>query len=344
MGINGVVKRKGYNMSKGIGLPGFPPPEKQDNVEFYFLKKLSYSDRVLTYLILVALGFLAQIASMKAWTGIILLIFATMLNLIKGCDNNFIRKAYKIDKNWTPVNMDQINRIEEIERKAAKWDKDILDISNAKGCLSFLITICLIIFGYTVLRRNPYFKAVLGIIIIDSIILIFPLWFNGLRRVLKQNKLHIKVDIIKKMEEFFQTIKQDGELFKPELLLARDKRGMSVPTDSRFTITFDNMPEGFYGIQAQINLNKVESSLYPYFYCVIAAKKGFGLMRYIKSDPENKKVLVVYEGGGDAEVIVIRQRTTNSSGYHTKYSDCKRILELSLVSARDILSKHRTIR
>lgn len=330
-------------MNKWIRLPGFPPPEKQDSVEFRFFKKLSYSDRVVAYLVLIVIGFLFQIYSMKVWPGIGFLIPATLLNLIKSFDNHIRLKAFDMDKNWTPVDMEQIYRIGEIERKSVKWDKDILDISNGRGCFTFLVTICLLIFVSISLGSNYYFKDVLGIIIVDVVILILPLWFNGLRRVMKQNSLHIKVCIIIRMEEFFQTIKKNGEIFKPALLLARDKRGMSVPTNGRFTITFENMPEGFYGIQAQINLNQVQGSTYPYFYCVIAAKKGFGLLQHVKNIPDNKKEIVKYEEDNDAEVIVIRQRTTKSSGYHTDTTDCKRILELSLTAARDIVARHREL-
>jgi len=330
-------------MNKWIRLPGFPPPEKQDSVEFCFFKKLSYSYRVVSYLVLIVIGFLFQIYSLKVWPGIVFLISATMLNLIKGFDNSFIPKAYQLDKNWTPVKMEQIYRIEEIEKKAANWDKDILDISNGKGCFTFLATIFLLIFGCIFLRRYSYFKGVLGIAAADFIVLIFPLWFNGLRGVMRQSSLQIKVGIIKRMEEFFQTKKNDGEIFKPALLLARDKRRASVPTDSRFTITFENMPEGFYGIQAQININMVQGTNYPYFYCVIAAEKGFGLQEHFSKIPYIREVIVEYEEDDNAEVIVIRQRTTKSSGYHTNTADCKRILELSLTAARNIVARHREL-
>lgn len=328
-------------MSKWIRLPGFLPPEKQDSVEFYFLKSLSYSNRMVSYLALVGIGFLFQIFSMKAWPGIGFLFFATLLNLIKGCDSRINLKDFYVDSNWTQVDMERINRIGDIRRKTTNWDIDMLDISNPKGCFSFVVTLGLLIFGSYVLMRTSYFNDILGIIIIDAVILILPLWFSGIRRMMGPKKLGIKVDIIKSMEEFFRSIKQNGEIFKPALLLARDKRGASIPKDSRFTITFENMPEGFYGIQAQINLNKVEASTYPYFYCVIAAKKGFGLMNHVKNIPENEKVIVNYEEDNDAEVIVIRQYTTNSSGYHTNTTDCKRILELSLKAARGILAGHR---
>lgn len=338
MEMDGIIKRKGYNMNNWIRLPGFPPPKKQDSVKFYVFKDISYSYRMMLYLILLAVGFLFQILLMKALPGAIFLVCATLLNLVQGYDSRIKLKDFKEDNNWTQVDMKQINQVLELERKAANWDKDILDISNGKGIFAFMMAIFLTIFGNIVLKISLGYEDVGIIFITDVIILLLPLWFNGLRRVLKQDILYIKVNIIKSMEEFFRNIKKDGEIFKPALMLARDKSGKSVPKDSRFTITFENMPEDFYGIQAQININEVQNSNYPYFYCVIAAKSGFGLRQHAKNIVANKKVIVQYEEDRNAEVIVIRHRTTNTTGYHTNIRDCKGILEIALTCARDILA------
>ena len=105
--------------------------------------------------------------------------------------------------------MKQINQVLELERKAANWDKDILDISNGKGIFAFMMAIFLTIFGNIVLKISLGYEDVGIIFITDVIILLLPLWFNGLRRVLKQDILYIKVNIIKSMEEFFRNIKKD---------------------------------------------------------------------------------------------------------------------------------------
>lgn len=324
-------------MNNWIRIPGLPPPEKQDSVRFYVLKGLSYSTRMTLYLSLIAAGFLFQILMMMVWPGAVFLVFATVLNLVRGYDSRVRLKAFDNDSNWTSVDMKQIHQIEELEKKTTKWDNDLLDISNGTGMLIFILTLVGLMLASIFLGSISDYNAAGGIFITDAIILVLPMWFNGIRRVLKQGNLSIKVDIIKKMEEFFQTVKKEGENFKPALMLARDKNGKSVPTDSRFTITFDNMPEGFYGIQAQININLVQGSSYPYFYCVIATKKGFGLENYVGKIPVPKNVVINCEKDNEAEVIVIRQYTTNTSGYHTKINDCKKILDGAMAGARIIL-------
>lgn len=324
-------------MSNQIRIPGFPPPEKQDSVKFLVLKNLSYSSRMVIYLLLITFSFLIQYVMMSAWPGAIFLICATVLNLVRGYDSRVRLKAFEIDRNWTGVDMARIHEIEKLDDRMTKWDRDVLDISNALGMFMFALVAGGLFLSSMILSGIPEYYGVGMIIITDAVILLLPLWFNGIKRVLKQNNLRVKIDIIKRVEEYFRTIKNEGEDFKPALMLARDKTGKSVPKDTRFTISFDGMPSDFYGIQAQININLVQGTSYPYFYCVIPAKVGFGLREYISKIPRNKSVVIEFQQDAKAEVIVIRQYTTQTSGYHTKINACKYILAVAVNAARIIL-------
>ena len=328
-------------MNSWIRIPGFPPPEKQSSVRFYVFKSLSYNTRMLLYLLLIAAGFLFQVIMLKAWPGAVFLICATVLNLVQGYDSRVRLDAFHVDCSWSQVDMERIHQIEELDSKITKWDKDILDISNVSGACMFVVTVIVMVITARLFGSSPVYGAVGRIITADMIILVLPLWFNGIRRILKQGNLGIKVDIISKMEKDFQIIKKAGENFKPALKFYRDKNGNSVPKNVRFTITFDNMPEDFYGIQAQVNINLVQGSSYPYFYCVIAAKTGFGLGKYESQISAPGNVVVSFENGSTAEVIVIRQYTTDTSGYYTEIDDCSIIMDTALKAARIILGdKH----
>jgi len=324
-------------MNNGIRIPGFPPPEKQDSVKFYVLKSLSYSTRMIIYLLFIAFGFIIQYVMMNAWPGAIFLICATVLNLVRGYDSRARLKAFEPDTQWTTVDMGRIYEIENLEKKAKKWDRDVLDISNGLGAFVFILLILGLFILSSVLSGFYEFAEVRSILLTDTIILILPMWFNGIRRILTQNNLRIKIDIIKSVEEYFRTVKLEGEHFKPALMLARDKTGKSMPKDVRFTITFDDMPADFYGIQAQININLVQGTGYPYFYCVIPAKTGFGLREHLNKIPRDKNVIIEFQHDVQAEVIVIRQYTTQTSGYHTKPKSCRYILAVAIHAARMIL-------
>lgn len=339
MGINGAIEREEYNMNNRMGTPGFPPPEKQDSVGFYVLKNLSYPKRMMLYLLLIAVGFSLQILMMTVWPGVIFLALATVLNLVRGFDSGIKLKTFEVDSNWTQVDMEQICKIKELDKEVKRWRDDVFNANSGKGMALFVITLIGLIFVAAIFGGISGINAVGKIFMTDAVVLLLPLWFMGIKKTFEQGNLIIKVDLISKLEEFFRTIKREGENFKPALMLARGKAGKCIPTDSRFTIIFDNMPNDFYGIQAQININSVQGASYPYFYCVIAAKSGFGLELYSRKISISKNVVVEFERDSNADVIVIRQRTTESSGYHTKINDCRNILELTVSAARMILEQ-----
>ena len=134
--------------------------------------------------------------------------------------------------------------------------------------------------------------------------------------------------------ELFQDLKKEGEEFRPALMLSRGQDSKTIPNDARFSVAFPGSPEGFYGLQAQINLNVVQGASYPYFYCVLAAEPGFGLSKYREKIKLAKKVICEYQEDSRAEVLVIRQYTTRKSGYHTKERQCLAILVNALQGAR----------
>ncbi|MGI6086158.1 MAG: hypothetical protein ACOYIF_12125 [Acetivibrionales bacterium] len=323
-------------MKNWLKIPGFPPPEEQDILKFYLFTSLPYANRMLLYFALVAVGFIFQIITLTAWPGVILLILATLLNLLKGYKAEY--DTYHAESEWNKTSMEKIHQINQIRSNIEKWDKAALDITNKTGCLTFgVIAMGLFMMYYAIIYTG---STMAHVFFIDAIILIMPLWFNGLRRKANQNNLYIKSDLIIELEQYFEKVKNEGESFVPSMILARHKSGKKVPADLRFNILFDDMPEDFYGIQAQININVVSTS-YPYCYCVITAKQGFDLERYIGKVRAPGNIVLEHSKDRRAEVIVIRQYTTRSSGYHTKINVCKNILELALQISRIILAENK---
>ncbi len=327
-------------MKSAMRIPGLPAPDKQDSVRFHLFKSLSYTTRMMIYLCLILAGFVVQVLTYEIFPGAAALILATLLTLVKGYDSRVRLKNYDFDRNWTEVDMDRIREIKELEKRMKRWDRNMLDISNGLGFITFVAVIVLIIIVANYMDQQLDEGYIIAEIFFwDTVIMIIPLWFNGIQRVLKQGNLRIRIDIVEAMEEHFQGIKQDGETFKPALMLARDKAGKTVPTNARFTIGFEDMPQGFYGIQAQINLNIVQGASYPYFYCVIPAKLGYGLMPFLEKIPKQSNIIVEYQKDKEAEVIVIRQYTTRTSGYHTSIPSCRNIFGHTLYAARLVLGR-----
>ena len=260
-----------------------------------------------------------------------------MLNIIKGCDGRVNIRNFGVSKDWTTVDMDRIIQVQKMDKRI-KNGKVTFRYTNGKGILGFMLTGVVIVVLSIFL--NLFFRnfQIVKIFLIDVAILLLPLWFNGTKDAFRQNELNLKIPIVKKMEEYFQSIKREGENYKPALMLLKGKWGKSIPVDTRFTVSFDGMPSDFYGIQAQINLNNVGAAAYPYFYCVIPAKVGYGLKDYLNKIPKTKNIIVEFQVDQQAEVIVVRQNPNiGATGYHTKINDCKNIFQVTLEAARMIL-------
>ncbi|MFC2172039.1 hypothetical protein ACFLU6_05340 [Acidobacteriota bacterium] len=321
-------------MTHILKLLGFPEPEQRDSVRFYFAKNLPYNNRIMIAVALLVVGFAGQMIFLKAWIGLPCLIAAVGLVMVKGYDSRARLKAFTLDQNWTGVTMDKLRDLERLRKRTDKWDRDALDVSNGLGVFNFIM-LGLATAGVAVLM---FFLtsdlSISKIIVVDAAVLIIPMWFTGMRFILKQPNLAIRTKIIMSMHRAFEEMKAEGEEFKPALMLSRGDDGKTVPVDARFTIAFPIMPEGFYGLQAQINVNVVQGRSYPYFYCVLASKPGFGLSTYQHKLLPTKGIIVEYQEDTKAEVLVIRQRTTKKSGYHTGMRKCSQILKVALDGGR----------
>ena len=323
-------------MKSILHLLGFPPPEQRDSVRFYLAKNLPYNVRITLALILLVAGFGLQIFFMKLLYGIPFLIAGVGLILVKGYDSRVRIKGFDIDPQWKTVSIEKIQEIEHIRKRSKKWDRDVLDVSNPLGCFS-LVFFCGVAFFVAIGLGNwAEDLSITVILITDTIIVMIPLWLSGMKFILKQPNLAIRVKIILKLNEVFAKLKRNGEEFKPALKLARGKDEKTVPVDARFTIAFPDSPEGFYGLQAQINLNVVQGTSFPYFYCVLAAKRGFGISPYREKIKLDSNIICEYQTDTRAEVLVIRQRTTKKSGYQTKDRQCEEILKVALEGGRMI--------
>lgn len=321
-------------MTSILRLFGFPPPERRDSVRFYLAKNLTYRARINLALTLLAVGFILQIYFMNPIYGAPFLLAGICLVLVKGYDSRIRIKGFQQDPNWKTVSIEKIREIEQLRKKSRKWDSDALDISNPLGFFTLIVFGALAAAVCLILGLLADDLRVTTILMTDAALFMVPLWFTGMRFILKQPNLAVKVKILLNLYDVFETIKQEGEKFKPALLLAQGKKGQAYPVDARFSIALPGSPEGFYGLQAQINLNVVQGTSYPYFYCVLAAEHGFGLSLYKDKIKLQKNIICEYQEDTRAEVLVIRQYTTRKSGYHTKDRRCAEILRTALQAAR----------
>lgn len=321
-----------------LRLFGFPPPERRDSVRFHFAKGLPYTTRLSIAVLFLITGFGLQILNLSPWIGLPFLLLGVGLVMVKGYDSRIRWKSFDIDSGWTTVTFEKIREIDDLRKKSRNWDQDALDVSNSIGCLVLgSILVLAVILSVVVGTVMESFTVGL-IILVDALLVFLPLWFSGLKFIMKHPNLNIKIKLILQIHEHFEKIKQAGELFSPALMLARGKDGKAVPMDARFSVKSAAAPTGFFGLQAMINLNLVQGKSYPYFYAVLAARPGFGLEPYRSKIPPIKNIICEFQKDSRAEVLVIRQKTTRKSGYHTPIRRCGEILGAALEGMREIVS------
>jgi hypothetical protein len=324
-------------MSDFFGSLGFPAPEQRDSIRFHVAKGLTYRARRNLILACMLAGLILQIIMLKAWPGIPFLLAAVLLGLVKGYDSRIRLKNYKNDQAWTEVPIEKIREIETVRQKAVKWDRDSFDITNFLGCLMLgaLLVVGLLLCSLAGILAGDWSIAV--IMALDLLILIVPFYVTGVRWALKQGNLAIKVKLMLQLYEYFEKCRIASESIVPMILLAREKTNKTVPVDVKFQIRYRGLPvNSFYGIQSTVNINLVQGTSHPYFYCVIVAKPGFGLKSYKDKVKKSERVMCEYQQQSDAEVLVIRHPTSKTSGYVTDEKACMEILSAAMGTARII--------
>jgi hypothetical protein len=171
---------------------------------------------------------------------------------------------------------------------------------------------------YAVNEHDPFVM----ILAVDIGVLLLPHWVTGLRGIMTLPNLLLKIKLIRKLLADIEGLiaQHQAEFFM--LLKGGETK---LPDDVKFRVKIQGQHPDFLGFYGQIVTNTVSSKTYPYLYVVLVAKQGFGLNRSFERYTPSRKIVKEYKEEGDVEVFVIRQHTTRTSGYHTKYKDARRI-------------------
>ena len=328
--------------------------ENNKMVLFLVLPNLVYRMRMGISLALILAAFLVQFQFNRTMAGFLLLACGNLLLLVKGYDNRVRFEGYHPEAEWTRVEAQTILDLKNKQKSMKSWDHDLLDISNISGAFILVLTIAVMVVVYFALLPR-YGAESLKILVVDAGILLFPHWLTGLRRITKV----LTSGLTMKISEIENILKRSNRLLKKHkanyyMLLKGDKT--KIPTDIKFRIDIANAPEDFLGLYGQVVLNNVQGKLYPYFYCVLVAKKGgpdisklealntprpkqeiTGFFKRLRSMAKDEdKMITEYKLQKDVQVLVVRQFTTKTSGYYTNTDMEDTILRLSISMAETL--------
>jgi len=301
-------------------------------LQFSLLKGLSYRRRLLIVALLAAAGLSLQVVFFSFWAGLPLLLAAVLCSWVVGFDNKLDKRRFHHDVAWETAPFDRVATIVRLDRAGRRWDFSLLDISNATGGVVFLVGLL----GAIALAGLAFGKAGKPAAMIvggDFVLLILVQWFSGMRSRFRQPDLVVKAEhALAVMRTLREEVEREGELSVQ--LRMGGKSEERAPNDMKLSIRYPEAPAHFLGVQAQIVLNRVQGTPYPYFYAVVVTRQGHGLFAAARRVELPRGVILETKSEKDVDVAIIRQHTTKTSGYHTKPDVSGRILRTALEIAR----------
>jgi hypothetical protein len=205
-----------------------------------------------------------------------------------------------------------------------------------RGFLALVVVVGVSFFIYYLLSemRMALYAQVWAV---DAAILVLPHWVVGIRSILKNAPLVIKIQNLLSIADLFPQVSKEGEELQYMLEIGETKEG-PTPDDAKMVLAFHKAPPEFLGLQLQLAINNVQGSDFPYFYCVLVARHAFGLL---EKCPESMRANMTIESKreGDVDVVVMRQTTTKTSGYHTAPAAVRDIFLYSLAETRRVLAR-----
>ncbi|MCB0305302.1 MAG: hypothetical protein KDI38_16180 [Calditrichaeota bacterium] len=290
-----------------IGSKLYLPADQRGVVVFKFWQSLGYDTRLLLSFVLIFGALAIQLYSSSFFPGGLLLIAGNLLLLVNGYDNRINYKKYDPASRWERVDITKLREMRELDRKIKKWDASFIDITSAYGVMTFLVLMVLLILLLILLNR--YY-----VLILDAMVLLLPHWFTGSRKILRKPRLLQKVNTVEFLLKHMEPSLKDHRV---ELLMLLKGKDQQLPDDIKFKVDIRDRDKDFLGLYGQVVLNLVQGKAYPYFYMVLVAKDGYGLKKHFQNYRPPVNVTKELKRQDKVEVLVIRQTTSRTSGYHT---------------------------
>jgi len=282
---------------------------------------------IITFVLLI-LGLIIQIeASIKI--GSIFIVLASLLNILRSAK---IKEKTISKSDWERVTFKEFYKIKDKIEQIKSWQ------GISPGTKLFIIFVAgFLMFNFIpVIAKKIISSDLFSLLIINFIILFIPMILSGNKAAWIPKDIEIKINAFLKIMNFTYLKESTDIRLQPYLLVGKLLGDKSLPLDAKLMIEFPKASKDFLGIQIQASINKVGSKSYPYIYAVIIAKQSLGLkMKDLHS--LNKNIIFEASEQDEMDILVIRQRTTKTSGYHTDDDAVFNIIKQSLETARKLM-------
>lgn len=294
-------------------------PAKADRgiVVFWLFPSLLYETRLVVGFGLIVLGAALQFLTVALMLGLVGIVAGNALLLAKGYDNRVDAGGFDPDAHWERVDMEKLQELKDLDRRMRKWDRSAIDVTNWLGAVTFVLVAGGLV-AAAVVQSGP-----LRIVAIDGLALFVPHWITGTRSILRKPGLLVRIGAIEEVLNRARRRLADHQLSFMMLISGGDP---PVPSDVKFKVDVAGHHPDFLGLYGQVVINEVQGTSYPYFYVVLVARKGFGLRDVFHGYRTSREITKEFKRQDEVEVFVIRQHTTDESGYHTGPAEAATIL------------------
>jgi hypothetical protein len=295
-----------------------PGGEDRRLVVFHVWPSLAYPVRLAIAFTLVAAGFAVQLGTVSILPGVLLLGAGNLLLVVRGFDNRVDAGALDPAAEWERVEPSRLDELCELHERMRRWDQSFLDVTNPRG----LVVFALLAAGSAFLAYR--IGGLPRILVVDAMVLLLPHWITGVRSILTRPKLMVRVKII---QPLLDHLEEPPGGHRAHLLMLLRGKAHKIPDDVKFKVDISDHPPDFLGLYGQVVINEVKGTSFPYFYVVLVARSGFGLEALEEAYEAPRNRILEIKQQDEVEVLVLRQRTTKTSGYHTTSATARKILD-----------------
>ena len=239
-------------------------------------------------------------------------------------------------REWRGAERKQLENVLTLARKSRQWDHSLMDVTCWMGLLCLLA-----IAGGTAWLAYRLFDAgydwLALVCVLDVAVLLVPHWITGVRRILTNDPLVVKIEELLRVMKLWESAPHDGEVMLPQMEVRTTDKG-EMPCDAKLVLRLEALGDSFLGLQTQVVLNNVQGRDYPYLYCVLVARPALRILNPTAMGTPPKGIVVEpkHQEADDVDIMVIRQQTTKTKGYHTPPDACAAIFTFALGEARKI--------
>ncbi len=301
----------------------------------FFIPGLPYPVRAALIVALIVGGFAAQFFFQWLVPGVVMIAVGSLLGSVRSVKAK--PKALARASEWKEVLPQQWKDAAELSRKGKRWQSDITNLMSPLGVtlLGVIGAVSLFIFAAAI-----DFDPELALVYIADLVALFgPLMLIGTLKAWEPPQLQVKLGALTNVLDYLEAESAPDLLVQPMMDVTEGEKaeGGGIPLDARMMLRFKDAPENFYGVQVQVSINEVQSRAYPYLYAVVLYKQDFAADYDLAGVPRRKGLVFEPSREGEVVVLVLRQKTTKTSGYHTKEPRQREIVDSALELARELL-------